>query len=202
MTSCRDDCNVARTWIFLKKFPFWIIYKACFAVARLLVSSRVELHVPPSMSLSNTEQAIHDRINLIRLVKRIEKSAAENDWSHVGGIDLWARAQGTLQVSTSPVCLYLFKRRFCCGWSENTTCKEIVEECRSRWYGYILVCAGIVLLRSWDEHVRSFRKSSQRYRDMRITLDRTEKFVSNIEKVILSLLSSDMLTKVMAAIST
>lgn len=103
-----------------------------FCSARLLVSSRVELHVPSSMSLSNTEQAIHDRINLSRLVKRIEKSAAEDDWSHAGGIDLWARAQGTLQVSTSPACLYLFKRRFCCGWSENTTCKEIVEECRSR----------------------------------------------------------------------
>lgn len=68
------------------------------SIARFVQSSL--LHVPPTMSLSSTEQVVHDRINLGRLVKRIEKNATEDDWGPAGGKDTWVRAQGTLQVST------------------------------------------------------------------------------------------------------
>ena len=58
-----------------------------------------------AMSTSNAEQATHDRINLGRLVKRIENTA-EDDWNQAGGTDLWINAQGTLQVSISANCPY------------------------------------------------------------------------------------------------
>ena len=42
--------------------------------------------------------ANHDRINLGRLVKRLEKSVEGEDWSQDGGHNTWIKTQGTLQV--------------------------------------------------------------------------------------------------------
>ena len=56
------------------------------------------------------EQAAHDRINLYRLVRRLEKSVAEEGWLNPGDLKdsepfphaVWIRTQGTLGVSVSP----------------------------------------------------------------------------------------------------
>jgi len=56
------------------------------------------------------EQAVHDRINLYRLVRRLEKSVAEEGWQNPGDLKdsepfphaVWIRTQGTLGVSVSP----------------------------------------------------------------------------------------------------
>lgn len=53
------------------------------------------------------DQAVHDRINLYRLVRRLEKSVAEEDWHNSGDLRdsepfphaVWIRTQGTLGVS-------------------------------------------------------------------------------------------------------
>ena len=52
------------------------------------------------MTLLNTEQAIHDRINLSRLVKRLEKSLSEDNYNFQPeeGIHSWLSAQRTFQV--------------------------------------------------------------------------------------------------------
>jgi SNARE protein 1 len=50
------------------------------------------------MSVSTNDQILHDRVNLPRLVKRLEKSVSEDDWSDSSQRDTWIKAQGTLQV--------------------------------------------------------------------------------------------------------
>ena len=55
------------------------------------------------------EQVVHDRINLYRLVRRLEKSVAEEGWHNPGDPKdsepfphaVWIRTQGTLGVSIS-----------------------------------------------------------------------------------------------------
>ncbi|KAH7928936.1 hypothetical protein BV22DRAFT_1110199 [Leucogyrophana mollusca] len=51
------------------------------------------------MSFLNNEQSIHDKINLPRLVKRLENSVTEEDWATNRDVNRndWIRAQGTLQ---------------------------------------------------------------------------------------------------------
>jgi hypothetical protein len=68
---------------------------------------------PPLLSNSEStmshEQAVHDRINLHRLVRRLEKSVADEGWHDPGGLKdsdpfphaVWIRTQGTLGVSVS-----------------------------------------------------------------------------------------------------
>jgi hypothetical protein len=61
---------------------------------------------PPGPNMSR-EQAIHDRVNLYRLVRRLEKSVAEEGWHNPGDLKgsepfphaIWIRTQGTLAVS-------------------------------------------------------------------------------------------------------
>jgi hypothetical protein len=60
------------------------------------------------MSMSH-EQVAHDRINLYRLVRRLEKSVAEEGWHNPKDLTgsepfphaVWIRSQGTLGVSLS-----------------------------------------------------------------------------------------------------
>ncbi|KAG1751280.1 uncharacterized protein EDB91DRAFT_1104433 [Suillus paluster] len=49
------------------------------------------------MSVRTNDQILHDRVNLPRLVKRLEKSVSEDDWSDSSQRDTWIKAQGTLQ---------------------------------------------------------------------------------------------------------
>ena len=44
------------------------------------------------------EQILHDRVNLVRLVRRLDKSVNEFDWSCEKNTTLWLRAEGLLQV--------------------------------------------------------------------------------------------------------
>ena len=44
------------------------------------------------------EQILHDRVNLVRLVRRLDKSINEFDWSCEKSTTLWLRAEGLLQV--------------------------------------------------------------------------------------------------------
>lgn len=68
-------------------------------------------HLLPPEPLMSHEQAVHDRINLYRLVRRLEKSVAEEGWRKPGGLEdsepfphaVWIRTQGTLGVSP-PLC--------------------------------------------------------------------------------------------------
>lgn len=49
---------------------------------------------------------VHDQVNLARLVRRLEKSAAPVEWKNVvENRDTWLKAEGILQVShTRHVC--------------------------------------------------------------------------------------------------
>jgi len=52
-----------------------------------------------SHSMNNTsEQILHDRVNLVRLVRRLDKSVNEFDWGSEKSTSLWLRAEGLLQV--------------------------------------------------------------------------------------------------------
>lgn len=57
------------------------------------------------------EQATHDEVNLLRLVRRLEKSVAvETDWDDAAVArkeDVWLQALGTLQVFFSIQILFL-----------------------------------------------------------------------------------------------
>lgn len=86
---------------------------------RGLVTSFPQFHhrlLPPN-SLMSHEQAVHDRINLYRLVRRLEKSVADEGWRNPGDLKdsepfphaVWIRTQGTLGVS--PISAFLFSRR-------------------------------------------------------------------------------------------
>ena len=55
------------------------------------------------MSIRTNDQILHDRINLPRLVKRLERSVSEEDWSLTSQRDTWIKAQGTLQVRSALV---------------------------------------------------------------------------------------------------
>jgi hypothetical protein len=48
--------------------------------------------------MNAAEQVLHDRVNLVRLVRRLEKSVYESDWSTGRNTILWLRSQGLLQV--------------------------------------------------------------------------------------------------------
>ena len=44
------------------------------------------------------EQLVHDRINLGRLVRRLEKTLSDDSWNQGNQHVAWVKAQGTLQV--------------------------------------------------------------------------------------------------------
>lgn len=52
-----------------------------------------------AMSVPAAEQTVHNRINLGRLVKRLESSISEENWDQDKRHDTWIKAQGTLQAS-------------------------------------------------------------------------------------------------------
>ena len=53
------------------------------------------------MSVQSSEQLLHDRVNLARLVRRLEKSVASEygtNGTNAGTEMAWVKAQGTVQV--------------------------------------------------------------------------------------------------------
>jgi len=53
------------------------------------------------MSFLSSEQVHHDRINLRRLVKRLEQAVEDTEWSNGGGQDAWLKSLSMLQVCSS-----------------------------------------------------------------------------------------------------
>lgn len=52
-----------------------------------------------ALSMSSTpKQILHDRVNLVRLVRRLEKSVNVSDWGSEKSTLLWLRSEGLLQV--------------------------------------------------------------------------------------------------------
>jgi hypothetical protein len=48
--------------------------------------------------MNTPEHTLHDRVNLVRLVRRLDKSVNESDWGCEKNTALWLRAEGLLQV--------------------------------------------------------------------------------------------------------
>ena len=48
--------------------------------------------------MNSPEQILHDRVNLVRLVRRLDKSINESDWVSDKNTTLWLRSEGLLQV--------------------------------------------------------------------------------------------------------
>jgi hypothetical protein len=62
----------------------------------------LQLHSKETSTPMNTsEQILHDRVNLVRLVRRLDKSANEFNWGSESNSTSWFRSEGLLQVSLS-----------------------------------------------------------------------------------------------------
>lgn len=59
------------------------------------------------MSYQTQEQVLHDRINLSKLVKKLDKAIQETDWSEENNQSLWIQCQSMLQVRVSVFCSLL-----------------------------------------------------------------------------------------------
>ena len=44
------------------------------------------------------EQIVHDRVNLVRLMRRLDKSVNEDDWGTKRSWTLWLKSERVLQV--------------------------------------------------------------------------------------------------------
>jgi len=49
--------------------------------------------------MNTSEHILHDRVNLVRLVRRLDKSINEVRWGSEPSPMLWFRSEGLLQVS-------------------------------------------------------------------------------------------------------
>jgi SNARE protein 1 len=50
------------------------------------------------MMMNTSEHILHDRVNLVRLVRRLDKSINEVNWGSEPSPILWFRSEGLLQV--------------------------------------------------------------------------------------------------------
>ena len=57
------------------------------------------------MSLQSNEQLLHDRVNLTRLVRRLDKAIAVPDWEKDDVLGSQIKTQGMLQVHSCLLCL-------------------------------------------------------------------------------------------------
>ena len=48
--------------------------------------------------MSVKEQVVHDRVNLVRLVRRLDKSVNEDDWATGRSWTVWLKSERVLQV--------------------------------------------------------------------------------------------------------
>lgn len=65
------------------------------------------------MSYQTQEQVLHDRINLSKLVKKLDKAIQETDWSEENNQSLWIQCQSMLQVR---VPVWIHRSRQACRW--------------------------------------------------------------------------------------
>ena len=76
--------------------------------------------------VESTEQSVlHDRINLARLVRKLEKSVQDREWGEDVGFENWTKTQGALQV-----CLAMHfatatnRRNLIKSFAESTVCED------------------------------------------------------------------------------
>jgi hypothetical protein len=48
--------------------------------------------------MNTPEHILHDRINLVRLVRRLDKSVNQSDWGFERSTTPWLKSEGLLQV--------------------------------------------------------------------------------------------------------
>ena len=82
----------------------------CVGLFRLLPTLPLSITIPPSNphpTSMSAEQLIHDEVNLIRLLRRLEKSTSTGSWlEDLHEATAWIRSQNLVQVSTAPTHLY------------------------------------------------------------------------------------------------
>lgn len=69
---------------------------------------------PATMSYQTQEQVLHDRINLSKLVKKLDKAIQETDWSEDNSQSLWIQCQSMIQVRVSSSIFARYEHRYCC----------------------------------------------------------------------------------------
>ena len=69
--------------------------------------------------MNTPEQILHDRVNLVRLVRRLDKSVNESDWGGEKSTALWLRAEGLLQVGPFFSSLSLAIQRLATHWAPS-----------------------------------------------------------------------------------
>ena len=48
--------------------------------------------------MNTPDHILHDRVNLVRLVRRLDKSVNQSDWGSEKSITSWLKSEGLLQV--------------------------------------------------------------------------------------------------------
>ena len=74
----------------------------CIKFSKPLLDTQYPLllpHVPSFLSdMTVKEQVVHDRVNLVRLMRRLDKSVNEADWGTGRNWTLWLKSERVLQV--------------------------------------------------------------------------------------------------------
>ncbi|CCL98191.1 uncharacterized protein FIBRA_00185 [Fibroporia radiculosa] len=117
------------------------------------------------MTYQGSEQLVHDRINLFRLIRRLEKGVAAANWD-VDGLPpqlTWIKTQGTLQASGHE-CLQ------CLGYASLNSIDRFAYRPSS--------------LREGCSRMSSFTKTipSTRYDQLRSSLDNVENVVKEVDQ--------------------
>ncbi|KAI0297216.1 hypothetical protein B0F90DRAFT_1634998 [Multifurca ochricompacta] len=74
------------------------------------------------------EQVLHDRVNLVRLTRRLENSVNEHNWDSEPSTALWLKSEGLLQVSPHAENLSDVSQTFVAYWTSWThSCYQLMR---------------------------------------------------------------------------
>ena len=73
------------------------------------------------------DEPLHDEINLIRLLRRLEKSVSNKEEWQPSSPEIWLKTQSALQVSINFV---LFPLSYLPFFPEGKVCTKVDQECR------------------------------------------------------------------------
>ena len=92
------------------------------------------------MSIPNTEQILHDRVNLDRLVRRLDKALSQPGWTVHDTLDPWVVCRSMLQVNLASALLNI--RRIMPTFTEAEIRTEAYAQRRNlRRNGPLTVCS-------------------------------------------------------------
>ena len=144
---------------------------------------------PETTCWKMTEKATHDRVNLARLVRRLEKTVATESWADdapgtPSSTPAWIRTRGTLQVcfklpEAAP--FYLANDAIHRKLSTPASC---CRACNLRTRRARECCGVQAEMQASRVHIRCFSDAARRYDDLRRTLDRLESLVLEVDKVV------------------